>query len=184
VNPWKFILATVLIYGTGVVTGALVIKLVDRPQPAHIKPSPQLTYNQIQRAEFLSRLQKQLNLTPEQNDHIGQILRDSNQRTKPYWDPVAAKMKDEVRTVTDKIRAELSPDQIAKFEIEIKSGRTPKKDPERKDKKGGTNAPSSKAMLKLFSATNNVPATNAIPATNGIAATNAPVSPAPVLNKP
>ncbi|NBR85384.1 MAG: hypothetical protein EBS84_03340 [Proteobacteria bacterium] len=178
-NPWKFILATVLIYGTGVVTGALVIKLVDRPQPAHVKASPQLTFNQIQRAEFLSRLQKQLNLTPEQNEHIGQILRDSNQRTKPYWDPVAAKMKDEVRTVTDKIRAELSPEQIAKFEIEIKSGRTPKKDPERKEKKvGGTNAPAGKPHPKMPAATNSIPITNAVPATN------VPAAPATALNKP
>ena len=146
-NPWKFILATVLIYGAGVVTGALVTTLVERPHRAAGRPSQQLTYNQIQRAEFLGRLQKQLNLTPEQHERIGQILRDSNQRTKPYWDPVAAKMKDEVRTVTDKIRAELTPDQVAKFDVEIKASRSPKKlDPERKEKKlGGTNAVSGKA---------------------------------------
>lgn len=149
-NPWKFILATVLIYGTGVVTGALVTTLVERPHKAAGRPAQQLTYNQIQRAEFLGRLQKQINLTPEQHERIGQILRESNQRTKPYWDPVAAKMKDEVRTVTDKIRAELTPDQIAKFDVEIKASRSPKKlDPERKEKKlGGTNAAPSKAISK------------------------------------
>ena len=146
-NPWKFILATVLIYGAGVVTGALVTTLVERPHRAAGRPSQQLTYNQIQRAEFLGRLQKQLNLTPEQHERIGQILRDSNQRTKPYWDPVAAKMKDEVATVTGKIRAELTPEQSTKFDVEIKASRSPKKlDPERKEKKlGGTNAVSGKA---------------------------------------
>jgi hypothetical protein len=143
VNPWKFILATVLIYGTGVVTGALVTTLVERPHKAAAKPPQQLTYNQIQRAEFLGRLHKQLELTPEQHERIGHILRESNQRTKPYWDPVAAKMKDEIRVVTERIRAELTPEQIVKFDAEIKSIRPAKKpDPERKDKKGGsTNAP-------------------------------------------
>jgi len=150
VNPWKFILATVLIYGTGVVTGALVTTLVERPHKAAVKPPQQLTYNQIQRAEFLVRLDKQIGLTPEQHDRIGHILRESNQRTKPYWDPVAARMKDEVRMVTEKIRAELSPDQVAKFDAEIKSIRPAKKpETERKDKKGGsTNAPPAKPKLK------------------------------------
>ncbi len=153
-NPWKFILATVLIYGTGVVTGALVTTLVERPHRAASRPAQQLTYSQIQRAEFLGRLQKQLDLTPEQHDHIGHLLRDSNQRTKPYWDPVAAKMKEEVRTVTEKIRAELTPEQSAKFDAEIKAARTPKKlDPDRKEKKpGSTNAPPAKAKQKLSSA--------------------------------
>lgn len=153
-NPWKFILATVLIYGTGVVTGALVTALVERPHRAAARPGQQLTYSQIQRAEFLGRLQKQLDLTPEQHDRIGLLLRDSNQRTKPYWDPVAAKMKEEVRAVTEKIRAELTPEQSAKFDIEIKASRVPKKlDPDRKEKKpGSTNAAPTKAKQKLSSA--------------------------------
>jgi Spy/CpxP family protein refolding chaperone len=165
VNPWKFILATVLIYGTGVVTGALVTTLVERPHRAAAKPAQQLTYNQIQRAEFLGRLQKQLDLTPEQHDRIGHLIRDSNQRTKPYWDPVAAKMKEEVRTVTEKIRAELTPEQSAKFDAEIKASRVPKKlDPDRKEKKpASTNAPPAKTKQKLSSAPS---ATNAPPETS------------------
>ncbi len=157
-NPWKFILATVLIYGTGVVTGALLTTLVERPHKAASRPAQQLNYSQIQRAEFLDRLQKQLDLKPEQHDRIGHILRESNQRTKPYWDPVAAKMKEEIRVVTEKIRAELTPEQSAKFEAEIKASRAPKKlDPDRKEKKGGaTNAPPGKARQKS-SPTNALP---------------------------
>lgn len=165
-NPWKFILATVLIYGTGVVTGALVTTLVERPHKA-AKPPQQLNYNQFQRAEFLGRLQKQLDLTPEQHERIGHILRDSNQRTKPYWDPVAAKMKEEVRVVTEKIRGELTPEQSAKFDLEIKASRAPKKmDSDRKEKKAGTtNAPPAKAKQKSSAApsgTNSPPETNAL----------------------
>ena len=161
-NPWKFILATVLIYGTGVVTGVLVTTLVERPHRAAAKPAQQLTYNQIQRAEFLGRLQKQLSLTSEQHDRIGHILRDSNQRTKPYWDPVAAKMKEEIRTVTEKIRAELTPEQSTKFDAEIKAARAPKKlDTDRKEKKpGSTNSVPTKAKQKMSPT---VPATNSPP---------------------
>ena len=158
-NPWKFILATVLIYGAGVVTGALLTTLVERPHKA-AKPPQQLTINQIQRAEFLGRLHKQLELTPEQHDRIGHILRESNQRTKPYWDPVAAKMKEEIRAVTETIRAELTPGQITKFDAEIKASRLPKKpDPDRKEKKpGSTNAPSAKGKHKAPPTTNAPPA--------------------------
>ncbi len=149
-NPWKFILATVLIYGTGVVTGALLTTLVERPHKAAKSPQ-QLTYSQIQRGEFLVRLQKQLDLTPEQHDRIGHILRDSNQRTKPYWDPVAAKMKEEIRLVTEKIRGELTPEQSTKFDAEIKATRAPKKlDADRKEKKGGsTNSVPAKTKQKM-----------------------------------
>ncbi len=171
-NPWKFILATVLIYGTGVVTGALLTTLVERPHKA-AKPPPTLTYNQIQRAEFLVRLDKQLTLSSEQREHIGQILRESNQRTKPYWDPVAAKMKDEVRTVGEKIRAKLTPEQIKKFDAELKLSRTPKKlDSERREKRpGSTNGPPTKGKQKLTSAP-------------GVLLTNVPAPAAPVPAKP
>ncbi|PAW78731.1 MAG: hypothetical protein B9S33_19545, partial [Pedosphaera sp. Tous-C6FEB] len=96
----------------------------------------------------------QLDLTLDQHERIGHILRDSNQRTKPYWDPVAAKMQDEIRTVTEKIRTELTPDQAVKFDLEIKASRSPKKlDPDRKEKKpGSTNAPPAKAKQKLTAA--------------------------------
>jgi hypothetical protein len=168
VNPWKFILATVLIYGTGVVTGALLTTLVERPHKA-AKPPQQLNYNQIQRAEFLGRLHKQLDLTPEQHNRIGQVLRESNQRTKPYWDPVAAKMKEEIRVVTEKIRAELKPEQVAKFDLEIKASRAPKKmDSDRKEKKAGsTNAAPAKAKQKSSAAPSG---------TNAPSETNAPPS--------
>ena len=108
------------------------------------------------------RLQKQLDLTPEQHERIGHILRDSNQRTKPYWDPVAAKMKEEVRAVTEKIRGELTPEQSVKFDLEIKASRAPKKlDADRKEKKpGSTNAVPTKTKLKMSPAT---PTTNSLP---------------------
>lgn len=171
-NPWKFILATVLIYGTGVVTGALVTALVERPHKA-AKPPPSLTYSQIQRAEFLNHLDRQLALTPDQHLQIGQILRESNQRTKPYWDPVAAKMKEEVRSVGEKIRAQLTPDQIKKYDAELKLSRAPKKaDSDRKEKRpAGTNSPPAKAKQKLSP-------------TSDPMATNAPPVVAPVVVKP
>jgi Spy/CpxP family protein refolding chaperone len=174
VNPWKFILATVLIYGTGVVTGALVTTLIERPHKAANRPAQQLTYTQLQRAEFLGRLDKQLSLTPEQHDRIGQIIRESNQRTKPYWDPVAAKMKEEIRTVTERIRSELTPEQSAKFDLEIKAARTPKKnDPDRKEKKpGSTNAPPTKVKPKATTTSNAAPATNSPPEAAGLSLNN------------
>jgi len=77
-------------------------------------------------------------------------------------------MKDEIRVVTEKIRAELKPEQLAKFDAEIKAARAPKKlDSDRKEKKAGsTNAPAAKAKQKSAAApsgTNSPPETNALP---------------------
>jgi Spy/CpxP family protein refolding chaperone len=111
-----------VIFGCGVVTGALLIStVVHSPAPPtdsgpragarNNPPSPL----QIQRVEFFHRMEKQLNLTPEQHERIAKIMRASQDRTKPLWDIIAPQMRREVKRVQEEIRQELNPEQEKKF---------------------------------------------------------------------
>lgn len=133
-NTWKVILATLVIYGAGVMTGGLLVNLTAKSKPrAPLPPQPIIN---IQRPEFLRRLDRQLALTQEQFETIEEIINESNDRTKALWEPIAPALKAELREVHDKIRAVLTADQRKKFEEEIlrprparKSDPTPQRSP-------------------------------------------------------
>lgn len=139
-NYWKVILATMLIFGSGVLTGSLVTRQPAKPRT--VKPAPPLSFNQMQRAEFLTRLDQMLSLTPGQHEVIGRLLKESNDRTRPLWEPVAVKVGQEITLVREQIRAELAPAQQEIFDREIgrskkpaRPGALPSKDPKKSKKK-------------------------------------------------
>ena len=116
---WKVILATLVIFGAGVITGALVVNLRYPAEARLLTARASATTPpplQIQRREFLLRMKRELRLRAEQQQRIEQIIHESQQRTKPLWDQVAPQMQDELRGVKEKIRGELDPEQLTKFE--------------------------------------------------------------------
>jgi hypothetical protein len=137
VNTWKVILATLVIFGAGVVTGGLLVTYSHRAlQPprraaegarrpgAHEKTLPPL--NSGSRKEFLDRLDRELHLSREQREHIAAILRQGQQRTHDLWQA-------EMIVTRQKIRAQLEPGQQARFQELLK--RLPA------HARAGTNAP-------------------------------------------
>jgi hypothetical protein len=68
VNPWKVILATLVIFAAGMVTGGLAMKRLQ-PLPTTSKVPPSL-----QRVELLRRMAKRLDLTASQQERIEQIV--------------------------------------------------------------------------------------------------------------
>ena len=69
-NTWKIVLATLVIYGAGVLTGGFVLNLARPAKPrAPLPPQPIIN---IQRPEFLRRLDRQLVLTQEQYEQVEQ----------------------------------------------------------------------------------------------------------------
>jgi len=131
VRFWKVILATLVIFGAGVITGALVVNLryPEETRPLSVKaaatpaPAPPL---QIQRKEFFLRMKRELRLRAEQQLRIEQIIHESQQRTQPLWDQVAPQMQEELRGVKEKIRGELDPEQQVKF-AELLKPRSPRR---------------------------------------------------------
>jgi Spy/CpxP family protein refolding chaperone len=109
VKSWKVILATLVIFGAGVVTGALAAKRVqvsppDRPGSIH------------QRAEFMRRMEKRLDLTAVQREQIEAILSESQERTRKLWEQVGPKMKEEFQQTSKRISDELTAPQKIRFE--------------------------------------------------------------------
>ncbi|MGP8201049.1 MAG: Spy/CpxP family protein refolding chaperone [Limisphaerales bacterium] len=127
-SPWKVILATMVIFGCGVITGALLMKteLPAASAPADMAQHPSIPSNtpppltQFQRPEFLRRMQKQLDLTASQRDEIAKIMKASQERNRPYWDQIAPHMREEVKKVREEIRQMLTPEQQTKFDEMLK----------------------------------------------------------------
>ncbi len=121
-NTWKVILATVVIFGAGVVTGALVARHSERGQaPAHLRNavapriSPSLSAGGL-RLEFLRRAERELRLNPEQRERIDKIIQASQERTRKLMEPVAPDLRAELERTKDEFLEVLTPEQRTRFE--------------------------------------------------------------------
>lgn len=99
------ILATLVIFSTGLVTGVVLVKQMPNA-PA---PNPPVVQQGLGWPQFLHRVEGELDLTPEQHQRVVGILRDSQQRTRGI-------AQAEFGTVRERIRAELTPPQKEKFQ--------------------------------------------------------------------
>jgi hypothetical protein len=134
VNYWKVILATLVIFGAGVITGGLLVNYTSRTQtPAPIVANnrppgnpPVLTPWQMRNRDLVRRMEAQLDLTTEQRTNIEHIIVDSQERTKGLWRPIVPQMAREMQHVNALIRAELNPEQQRHFD-ELLKPRQPKK---------------------------------------------------------
>lgn len=118
---WKVILATLVIFLTGAMTGGLITRSYIDPSPRLITQVDSPPMWRLQHVEFLRRIAKQLNLSPEQQTRIEKIMRDSHERTKPTWDQISPKLREELREVRQQIQAELDSEQQKKFESLLKT---------------------------------------------------------------
>ena len=121
-NTWKPILAALVIFAAGVVTGGLTVKL--RAPPLRPAPGP-LPMDQRpgiaprwegQIHELSKRMEKHLDLTSDQRGNIEALIRQSQKRMRGIWEEIAPRTRDEFRQMRQKIRAELTPEQRKRFE--------------------------------------------------------------------
>lgn len=122
-NPWKVILAVLVIFCSGIVVGGLVAKKAIRlaqPQMQGGVPHSSRSVWHLQQREFLRRMEKEVNLSAEQKSRIENILKESQERTKGIREKIAPEMREELKKVREQMRAELNPDQQIKFEEAIK----------------------------------------------------------------
>lgn len=135
-NSWKVILATILIFGAGVLTGSFITQrqrpVQTRFQRAPANPEATRPNPWFVRKEFLRRMDQKLQLAPEQHERIARILEESQERTRALMRPITPQMQAEVREVRQKIRAQLTPDQVPKFEELLQHNRPPRSSDDRK----------------------------------------------------
>lgn len=135
-KEWKVILATLVIFAAGVITGGLLVnhsvKSRQKPAGTHVKQPPQ-NRGPIHetRFQYIRVIEQQLELTTEQREKIDLVINDSQMRVKGYWDAAQPKINEEMKRVKEQIREHLTPDQRKKFD-ELNKQRAPKKE-QRKD---------------------------------------------------
>jgi Spy/CpxP family protein refolding chaperone len=126
VNTWKVILATMVIFGAGVVTGGLLVRNAGRTEVP--RPISQQAANRpflpgvagLVRVEFLRRAERELNLTRDQREQVDKIIKDSQERTKKLMEPVTPKVREELQQTKDQFLALLTPEQRGRFEELLK----------------------------------------------------------------
>ena len=105
------VLATLVIFSTGLITGVVLMKQLPKPAPP---PSPAALQGPGPGwQQFFHRIQGELDLTPEQNQRIMALLRESQERTRGL-------ARAEFGKVREQIRGELTPPQKEKFEQLVK----------------------------------------------------------------
>lgn len=120
-NTWKVILATLVIFVAGVVTGGLLAvysgrSFVLRPQrPPAARPGQTMAAG-VMRLEFLRRLQRDLELTQDQRERINRILKESQDRTRKLMEPVSPALREEFQRTKEDFRSVLTPEQRKRFD--------------------------------------------------------------------
>jgi len=127
VNTWKVIFAALVIFGAGFVTGNVVNRMseVAKGPTAAMAPvvarsgahSPQTPFSleQLRKVELMGRVQKDLDLNPEQHARIEKIIGDSQQRIRDLWEQVAPDIHEEYDGVQEKLCQELTAEQKKRF---------------------------------------------------------------------
>jgi hypothetical protein len=114
VSPWKVILATLVIFIAGLVTGAVGAKRLLKPPRAAAQHEPMQPW--MLREQFRTELDRRLRLTPEQNARIERVMHEGQERVKEIWSLVGPEMQAELRAVREEIRRELTPEQRRRFD--------------------------------------------------------------------
>ena len=77
------------------------------------------------RVQFIQRMHRQLDLTPDQCKQVDAIMKVGHEHMARLWEPIAAEAQAETKSVRMQIQAILTPAQLAKFEEVFKPRRKP-----------------------------------------------------------
>jgi Spy/CpxP family protein refolding chaperone len=136
VKAFKVILATLVIFAAGVVTGGFLVKKTIS-KPLALKSQPQPYPGEGMQDRLFERMKQDLNLTQAQVARLEKIFGDSRERLREMWGLLAPEWEAEKRETKEKVRAELNPEQQQRFEDMLK-GR-PHKSGERRRGPDGSN---------------------------------------------
>ena len=141
-NAWKIVLATLVIFIAGIITGASLVKFAQgrggrmnsRPQPEINRPGnpgrpenpnrrndPELGNQPGQQPGLVNRqfvlgLDRQLKLTPEQRDKVEKFMMEGQERIRQLRSKLEPEMRKEMQSVNEQIKTILTPDQREQFE--------------------------------------------------------------------
>lgn len=129
-KAWKVILAAVLLFTAGAATGVAVSRIQSRVtvrvEAASPNPLPAIAW---QRYEFLRRAQRELKLSDEQKARVAVLVKESQERFRKLWEPIAPEARTEFETLREQIRAELKPSQQERFDELLKKSEKDRRRP-------------------------------------------------------
>jgi Spy/CpxP family protein refolding chaperone len=163
-NSWKIILAAVVIFGAGVITGGLLVNNVEPPRPKDIQhppgelnPHPQANNRdhdqpdpqdfpkprppEMLSKQFVQHLDKTLHFTPEQRAAIAKIVADGQERNHEIGTNVAPQFHKVLQDVRQQIHEQLTPEQQKQFEELMKRFRPAGHYPQTANSPSSTNKP-------------------------------------------
>ncbi|WP_147822320.1 hypothetical protein [Salidesulfovibrio onnuriiensis] len=109
---WKEWIAVLLLFGTGALVGAGIMRLyMDRFPPPPI-PAPEELKDRI-----IGRLDTELNLTSEQYEAITEIFEEGFRRSMEIRKPIDKQMDELLDEQYRRIMALLTPEQQEKFKV-------------------------------------------------------------------
>jgi hypothetical protein len=114
VNRWRVILAAIVIFAAGAVTGGFAVRGYAPRKPGKANVSTPLPVSPERREDYLSRLDRELQLTPEQRTRIETILSGSQERMKKLWRSIEPHTKEEYQRTRKEISEILTPEQREK----------------------------------------------------------------------
>jgi len=122
VKAWKPILAALVIFAAGVVTGGLTTKLREpaKGRPVFpvegLPPHPAPGQRMDGQLHFLMRrVQRDLNLTEEQAGHVKKTFEGSRERMRSFWEEMKPRMRQETEAMREQLQTHLTEEQLEKF---------------------------------------------------------------------
>lgn len=147
-NVWKVVLATLVIFIAGIVTGVILVRIAQGPHvprpwqmqrgpgdnsrvPSQPMNPPGSNFPNDPRSpgtqppgllsrEFIQILERQLQLTPEQRERIGRIMVEGQERVRELRSRIDPDLRKELQQTKEQIRAVLTPEQREQFEQMMK----------------------------------------------------------------
>jgi Spy/CpxP family protein refolding chaperone len=115
VSRWKVLLVAFVIFAAGAATGAMVVhtyapRILYR---THVTPPVQMSTEH--RMEYVKKLDRELQLTPEQRQKVEAIIAASQERMKKIWEVVEPQVKEEYGCSRRDISEILTPEQREKM---------------------------------------------------------------------
>jgi Spy/CpxP family protein refolding chaperone len=141
-----------VIFGTGVVTGGLLVRHASPAAPSRSVPAAQRPPQNFSpggmRIELLRRMERDLDLTPQQRAQVDKLLKESQERTRKIMEPVAPQMVAELQQAREQFRAVLTPGQQARFDQLLKQQHPKNRPPSRDRLTEGSNGLSPSGVIE------------------------------------
>ena len=147
-NAWKIVCATLVIFITGIITGASLVRFAERgPKPWQRMPkstanfpsppnsgqpnnpappndsrsaNPTSSGSPLLNREFVQILSRQLRLTTEQHERVNQVMTDGQERMRELRASLEPQARKQLAETREQIRAVLTPEQREQFERLVK----------------------------------------------------------------